>query len=133
MKILEYINPLTLYNPRKPAGRLVFLWGLIYGAFLLQVFMAVVGGITTEKTYALSSDFSDAITTVILIVYLCGYFIPPFIMVIRRLRDLKEPTGQVVVALIPLVNLVFLLHLLFSPGEHDESSRSEVEVAPSGQ
>lgn len=102
-----------------PAGRLeyflvaVVLNVITYAAAVL-LFELTIDPLTQEITYA-----ADKLA-VMLFIYL-GVLVLTIINALRRMKDLHMASGWIVLLLVPLVNIVFQLMLLFSSGVSNET------------
>lgn len=105
---MEYLNPFELYNPTKPAGRLKYLWGLLYSLALFLIMLAIM-------VLAIPEEYID-IYGPIEIIGVLGVYIAGSLVAIRRLKDLGQSGWLILLTFVPLVNLFMSLWLLFAPG-----------------
>ena len=109
----DWIDPLRLYDPRVPAGRLVFLWGL--AIFPLAVmFVLLTAIIIAVETLApnVSSDYIGIIVWPFMLAWVAANVA----ITRRRLLQLGRSPMWVWVAILPIVNLPLFLYLLLKPG-----------------
>ncbi len=110
----DWLNPLRLYDPRIPAGRWTFLWGLaIYPFIVMFVFTMVV--IILIETFASSANVADYIG-IVAYVFMLGWVAAVVCICRRRLLTLEMSPMWVWVAIIPIVNLFLFLYLLIKSG-----------------
>ncbi len=109
----DWIDPLRLYNPRIPAGRLVFLWGLaIFPLVVISVLLFVIL-IVVETVYPnVNSDYIG----IIVYVFMLAWVTAAVAITYRRLLQLEASQRWVWLAILPIINLPLFLYLLFKPG-----------------
>lgn len=113
MAARDWIDPTRLYNPGKPAGRLMYFWGsAIYPllAFIVAAFCAA--SVEAALGYYNESPLLDLISTPLTLAFFLGIVL----ITIRRLRSLGKSGWYILWSFVPLANLVFGLWLLFAPG-----------------
>lgn len=108
--LIDYINPFVLYNPQTPAGRLEFLWGMVYPIVLTFVILIPCAFVEAFLGYINQAPITDPLLSILTL----ATFPAAIIVNIRRLRDMGKSGWTVLVAFIPLVGLVYLLWVLFS-------------------
>lgn len=114
----DWIDPSRLYNPRVPAGRWVFLWGLaIYPFLVLFVFLTAI--IIAVETLSSSANTADYLGIVVY-VFMLAWVAAVVGICRRRLLQLRMSPAWVLVAIFPVVNLILFLYLLLKSGG-DES------------
>ncbi len=109
----DWINPLRLYDPRVPAGRLAFLWGL--AIFPLMVIFVLLDAIliVVETT---SPNINPDYIGVIVYPFMMLWVVAGVAIIKRRLLQLRKSQMWVWVAILPIINLPLLLYLLLKPG-----------------
>ncbi len=112
---INYVKKLEeLMSPNGKVGRKEFLYsyfGIALGNFVFITFLVAIFGNTNE--YMLSSILT-------LIVFL-AWGISAWAVIclgIRRLRDINEPPATIIVAFIPILNIILLLWLLLTPSKN---------------
>jgi uncharacterized membrane protein YhaH (DUF805 family) len=108
--VRTWINPLRLYDPRVPAGRLVFLWGLA-GYPLLVMFVFLTAAIVIMEATIPSANVGDDIGIVTWI-FMLVWVMATVAITRRRLLDLRMSQLWVWLAILPLANLPLFLYLL---------------------
>jgi uncharacterized membrane protein YhaH (DUF805 family) len=111
----DWLDPRRLYDPRVPAGRLIYFWGgSIYpliSIFVVAMFLAFLEGILG---YYSSSPFLD----VFLPFAYFGSILIAILVTLRRLKDLDKSGWYLLLMLIPLINIGLGLMLLFAEGKN---------------
>ncbi len=109
----DWIDPLRLYDPRVPAGRLVFFWGLaIFPAIVIFVLLAVVLGVVETVSPNLDPDYIG----IIVWPFMLAWVTAAVAITYRRLGQLGRSPLWILVAILPIVNVPLLLYLLLKPG-----------------
>ncbi len=108
----DWIDPLRLYDPRVPAGRFVFLWGLaIYPLIVIGMLLTVII-IVLETAYPnISSDYIGIIVWPFMLAWVAA----SVAITRRRLLELGMSPAWAWVVILPIVNLVLYLYLLLKP------------------
>lgn len=118
--VRDWIDPTRIYNPTIPAGRLVFLWGLvIYPAVVIFVLLTIA--IIIMEAAIPSANVGDAIGIVTWI-FMLGWVIALVSICRRRLLQLGRSPSWVWLAILPIANLPLLLYLLFKPAPAESHS-----------
>jgi len=109
----DWIDPLQLYNPRVPGGRLLFLWGLaIYPLIVIFVLLTAIIIIVEAIFPNINPDY-------------LGIIVWPFILAWvaaavgitrRRLLQLGKSQMWVWLMIFPIINLPLVLYLLLKAG-----------------
>ena len=111
----DWINPLRLYDPRVPAGRLVFLWGLaIFPLVVIFVLLTIIIIVLETVAPNISPDYIGIIVWPFMLAWVAA----AVAITRRRLLQLGRSQMWVWVAILPIVNLPLFLYLLLKPG-HD--------------
>jgi uncharacterized membrane protein YhaH (DUF805 family) len=111
--IREWIDPLRLYDPRVPAGRVVFLWGLvIFPVVVIFVLLTVILIIVETVSPNVSPDYIG----IIVWPFMLFWVMTTVAITRRRLLQLGRSQNWVWLAIFPIVNLPLFLYLLLKPG-----------------
>ncbi len=109
----DWIDPLRLYDPRIPAGRLVFLWGLaIFPLVVIFVLLTVILIVVETVAPNASSDYIGIIVWPFMLAWVAANVA----ITRRRLLQLGRSQMWVWVAILPIVNLPLFAYLLLKPG-----------------
>jgi uncharacterized membrane protein YhaH (DUF805 family) len=108
----DWIDPLRLYDPRVPAGRLVFLWGL--AIFPLAVMFVLLTAIIIVVETVSPNGSSDYIG-IIVFLFMLTWVMATVAITRRRLLQLGRSQMWVWLAIFPIVNLPLFLYLLLKP------------------
>ncbi len=108
----DWIDPLRLYDPHVPAGRLVFLWGL---AIVPPVVIFVLLTVTIIIVETVSPHASPDIIGTIVWPFMLIWVMTTVIITYRRLLQLGMSQMWVMLAILPIVNLPLFLYLLLKP------------------
>ncbi len=109
----DWIDPTRLYNIYIPAGRLTFLWGLVIYPLVVDFLLMTVAIILLETFYT-GADLPDTIGIVSWI-FMLVWVTAAVCICYRRLRDLGKSQSWIWLIVLPIVNLIFFLYLLFKP------------------
>jgi uncharacterized membrane protein YhaH (DUF805 family) len=128
----DWLDPTRLYNPKVPAGRLLYVWGgWIYP--LLWIFAISIGAMVLEGMmgYYDTSPILDILTVPVEL----ACIVVAILMVLRRLRDLETTGWAILVMFVPVVNFLFSLYLIFAPGKRGKlvgvpASEAVITVEP---
>ncbi len=114
--VRNWIDPIRLYNPTVPAGRLVFLWGLaIYPFVVMFVLLTVV--IIAMESFVTSAQLGDYLGIVVWI-FMLAWVAATVAICHRRLLDLGKSQAWVLVAILPIVDLILFAYLLLKPSPY---------------
>ena len=119
---MHYLNPLILYNPKLPAGSIEFFWGLIYPIILAQVFGILAVLIELELGFINESPILDALVVFEAILFLIAITL----IQIKRLKDIGKSGWFVLLVIIPIINFIYFLWLLFAKGDDKSTIVSEI-------
>ncbi len=109
----DWIDPLRLYDPRLPAGRFVFLWGLaIFPPVVIFVLLTVI--IIVVET--ISPNVDPDYIGIIVWSFMLAWVMATVAITRRRLLQLGRSPRWVWVAILPIVNLPLLIYLLLKSG-----------------
>ena len=112
-RLRDLINPLRLYDPRVPAGRLVFLWGLaIFPSVVIFVMLTVIIIIVETVSPNVNPDYIGIIVWLFMLTWVTA----TVAITRRRLLQLGRSQRWVWVAILPIVNLPLFLYLLSKSG-----------------
>ncbi len=109
LHIREWIDPLRLYDPRLPAGRFVFLWGLaIFPLVVMFVLLTVLLIVVETIAPNIKSDYIGIMVWPFMLAWVAA------VVAITRRRLLRLNMSQrwVWVAIFPIINLPLFLYLL---------------------
>ncbi len=113
----DWIDPLRLYDPRVPAGRLVFLWGLaIFPPIVIFVLLTAIIIVVEAVSPNVSPDYIGIIVWPFMLAWVAAN------VAITRRRLLQLVGWQwwvwvvILVAILPIVNLPLFLYLLLKRG-----------------
>ena len=110
----DWIDPLRLYDPRVPSGRLVFLWGLaIFPLVVIFVLLTVIIIILEAVSPNISPDYIG----IIVWPFMLAWVMASVAITRRRLLQLGRSQNWVWVAILPIINLPLFLFLLLKPGQ----------------
>ena len=105
----DWIDPLRLYDPRIPAGRLVFLWGLAVFPLIVMFVLLTVIIVVVETVFPnASADYLGIIVWFFMLAWVAA----TVAITRRRLFQLRRSQNWVWVAILPIVNLPLFLYLL---------------------
>lgn len=109
----DWIDPLRLYDPRVPAGRLVFLWGLaIFPPVVIFVLLTIILIIVETVSPNINPDYIGIIVWPFMLAWVAA----TVAITRRRLLQLERSQSWVWVAIFPIVNLPLFLYLLLKSG-----------------
>jgi uncharacterized membrane protein YhaH (DUF805 family) len=109
----DWLDPTRLYNPKAPAGRLMYIWGVwIYPFLWTLAIMFVVVGVEGMMGFYDESPILD----IVLVPMELAALVAGVLIVLRRLRDLEMSGWSLLLFLVPVVNLLFGLYLFLAPG-----------------
>ncbi len=114
----DWINPLRLYDPRVPAGRLVFFWGLAIYPFIVIFVVLTTILIVVETVWPnINPDYIG----IIVWLFMFAWVAATVAITRRRLLQLGRSQNWVWVAIFPIVNLPLFLYLLLKSSDHKRS------------
>jgi len=109
----DWIDPLRLYDPRIPAGRLVFLWGLaIFPLVVMFVLLTVIIIVVETVSPNVSPDYIGIMVWPFMLAWVAA----TVAITRRRLLQLERSQNWIWVAILPIVNLPLFLYLLLKSG-----------------
>jgi uncharacterized membrane protein YhaH (DUF805 family) len=109
----DWTDPLRLYDPRVPAGRLVFLWGLaIFPIVVIFVLLTVIIIVLEAVSPNINSDYIGIIVWPFMLAWVAA----TVAITRRRLLQLGRSQNWVWVAILPIVNLPLFVYLLLKSG-----------------
>ena len=112
-RLREWIDPRRLYDPRVPAGRLAFLWGLaIFPPMVIFVLLTVILIVVETVAPNIDTDYIGIIVWPFMLAWVAA----AVAITRRRLLQLHWSQRWVLVAILPIVNLPLFLFLLVIPG-----------------
>lgn len=96
-------------------GRLSYLgWNMLLGLSVLPI--AIIAAFLTPMLTDNTSNIMLYIVAVIGLFFYIGLIYLTFIFTIRRLHDKNQSGWLSLIALVPLINIFFMLYLIFAPG-----------------
>jgi len=101
----DYLNPLRVFDARRPAGRLAFVLGYVY--------LLILALVITVIDWSLGADLSAYPPTSLSILGTIGVIT----LVLRRLKDMRSSGAWVLVTFVPVLNLFFFICLALIPGK----------------
>ncbi len=108
----DLIDPLRLYDPRIPAGKLIFLWGLaIFPLVVIFVLLTVIILMVEVVSPNVSPDYIG----VIVWPFMLFWIMTTVAITRRRLLRLGMSQIWVWVAVLPIINLPLFLYMFFIP------------------
>ncbi len=109
----DWIDPLRLYDPRIPAGRLVFLWGLaIFPPVVIFVLLTILIIVVETVAPNLKPDYIG----IMVWPFMLAWVMATVAITRRRLLQLEMSPTWVWVAILPIVNLPLFLYLILKAG-----------------
>jgi len=109
----DWIDPLRLYDPRVPAGRLVFFWGLaIFPVVVIFVLLTIIIIVLEAVSPNINPDYIGIIVWPFMLAWVAAIVA----MTRRRLLQLRRSQRWVWLMIFPIVNLPLFLYLLLKPG-----------------
>ncbi len=109
----DWTNPLRLYDPRIPAGRLVFLWGLaIFPPVVIFVLLTMIIIVVEMVIPNISPDYIG----IMVWPFMLAWVMATVAITRRRLLQLEMSPMWVWVAILPIVNLPLFLYLSLKAG-----------------
>ena len=110
-QLRDRIDPLRLYDPRIPAGRFIFLWGLAIYPFIV-LFVLMTAAIMIVEAVTPSANVGDYLG-IVTYVFMLGWVAAIVAICRRRLLQLQMSPQWVWVAILPVVSLILFVYLLF--------------------
>jgi hypothetical protein len=108
----DWIDPRRLYDPRMPAGRLVFLWGLaIFPPVVIFMLLTVILIVVETVSPNVDPDYIGIIVWPFMLAWVAA----AVAMTRRRLLQLRWSQRWVWVAILPIVNLPLFFYLVVIP------------------
>ncbi len=105
----DWINPLRLYDPRLPAGRWVFVWGLaIFPCVVIFLVLTVI--LMVLETFVPNID--PQYIGIIVWPFMLAWVAALVAITRRRLLYLQMSSLWVWLAILPVVNLPLYIYLL---------------------
>ncbi len=117
----DWLDPLRLYDPRLPAGRFVFLWGLaIFPLVVIFVLLTVILIVVETVDPSINPDTIGIIVWPFMLAWVAA----AVAITRRRLLQLGRSQRWIWVAILPIVNLPLFLYLLL---KSDPGARERVD------
>ncbi len=108
-RLRDWIDPLHLYDPRIPAGRLVFFWGLAVFPLLVILVLLTVIIIVVEAVFP---NFNPDYLGILVWPFMLGWGAATVAITRRRLLQLNKSPMWIWVAILPIVDLPLFFYLL---------------------
>ncbi len=105
----DWIDPLRLYDPRIPAGRLAFLWGLAIFPLVVMSGLLTVTLIVVETVFP---DVNPDYIGILVWLFMLAWVAATVAITRRRLLQLERSQNWVWVVILPIVNLPLFVYLL---------------------
>lgn len=106
-----WIDPLRLYDPRVPAGRVVFFWGFaIFPTIAIFLLLTII--IISVET--VSPNINPDYIGIIVWPFMLAWVAAAVAITRRRLLQLKRSQQWVWVMIVPIVNLPLFCYLLLA-------------------
>jgi hypothetical protein len=109
----DWLDPLRLYDPRLPAGRWVFFWGLALFPLALMFVLLTAIIIVFETVF---SGFSSDYLGIIIMCFMLAWVAAAVAITRRRLLQLGRSQNWVWLAIFPIINLALFTYLMLKPG-----------------
>ena len=105
----DWMDPLRLYDPRLPAGRFIFLWGLaIFPLVVIFVLLTVILIVVETVSPNVNPDYLG----ILVWLFMLAWVMATVAITRRRLLQLGGSPRWVWVAILPIVNLPLFAYLL---------------------
>ena len=112
-QLRDWIDPLRLYDPRIPAGRLAFLWGLsIFPLAVIFVLLTMIIIVVETVSPNINPDYIGIIVWPFMLAWVAAIVA----IILRRLLQLRMSQRWVWVAILPIVSVPLFLYLLLKSG-----------------
>ncbi len=109
----NWIDPLRLYDPRLPAGRVVCLWGLaIFPPVVIFALLTVIIMVVETVSPSVNPEYIGIIVWPFMLAWVAA----TVAITRRRLLQLEMSQRWVWVAIFPIVNLPLFSYLLLKAG-----------------
>ncbi len=120
----DWLNPLRLYDPRIPARRWVFLWGLAIFPPIVIFLLLSVALIAVET---ISPDINPDYIGIMVWPFMLAWVMAIVAITRRRLLQLGMSQRWIWLAILPIVNLPLFLYLLLKeePVPYDQVGSNE--------
>lgn len=120
----DWIDPLRLYDPRIPAGRFVFLWGLaLFPLIVIFVLLTVILIVVETVSPSVNPDYLGILVWLFMLAWVAA----TVAITRRRLLQLEMSPTWVWVTILPIVNLPLFLYLLLKSGPVADHQVAEEE------
>lgn len=104
---------MVTFKGRADRGTYAFTWAAVIGfAFVLAFAMTLLG-----------DSIASSISLVIYAAANVGIAVVVVSVTVRRLRDISWPVWLAVLQFVPLINLILILILLFTPGKPPQAEQ----------
>ena len=123
----RFLNPLRLYDPRRPADRAEHLWGYIYP--IVAFFVFVAGLLVWAGVTGLPAHQIDEIGFIAGDVFRIAYLLLALLIIYRRFLDLGMSPSWYLAVLVPLLNLYVMLRLFLKKGQRGQVVPDSTEEA----
>ncbi len=118
----DWIDPLRLYDPRIPCGRLVFIWGLAIFPFIV-IFVLLTPILIVVET--VSPNINTDYIGILAYIFMLAWVTATVAITYRRLLQLGMSPRWIWLAIFPIVNLPLFFYLLLKPGPVPERKEAE--------
>jgi len=107
---------MVTFKGRADRGTYAFTWAAVIGfAFVAAFAMTLLGDS--------NSEIASSISLVIYAAAVVGIVVVVVSVTVRRLRDISWPVWLAVLQFVPLINLILILILLFTPGKPPQAEQ----------
>lgn len=113
----EY-SDLWVYSMEGRLGRLRYIAYSFGLSLLIQFIAGIAGGISA----VLPGDIGAAVMMIVIIVAYIMLLVTSFFIMVKRLHDVNKSAWFLLLFLVPLINILFGLYLLFAPGTDGDNN-----------
>lgn len=104
-------------------------FALFYLSSIVVIFVAAMVGALFTALFLQSNPFLTGVMILAFLLGLCWIYILQFAAIAARCRDLGQSGWMALLTLVPLINVFFLLYILFAPSARPLNQAS-LEPAP---
>lgn len=112
----DFFNYINIYNMPPRLGRIKYIVrGITNTVILLAVFLLV------PMLFYYFEIKSEKIFGILTMLFVVSMFANAIILPIKRLHDINSSGWKVLLILVPIVNIIFAIYLLFCPGDKSDN------------